>query len=398
MTGSTLTFDAVSEASPGPKWVARWNRSWPAYEAWFLARGGDCGPSRTECAAALQHYMPELVALHRHLNRLAGGSDRAARFLSTWCPPTYLGGCSVAAAAKGDTVRLVRNYDLSPDLNEGLLLRSKWTGRAVMGMVEFLWGLSDGINDAGLAVALAHGGRSETARGFGITTILRYVLETCDTVEEALAVLRRVPSHMAYNLVLADAAGCTSSVEISPGGGARVVPQAIATNHQGGSTRAERPNFTRTFERRAHLKRLRGDPRGLRRAFLQPPLLQDRYTEGFGTLFTAEYDPKDRRLCLSMGTTQWDQRLDRFTERQQVVAYGNTPATVPFSNTRKTSPDIRVADWTAWTRIDWSMVALDYAAGQGRAMEAYLAEAAWNCGSGRVRRPLRVCLHRQSEG
>lgn len=35
----------------------------------------------------------------------------------------------------------MRNYDLSPDLNESLLLCTEWTGRAVMGMVEFLWGL-----------------------------------------------------------------------------------------------------------------------------------------------------------------------------------------------------------------------------------------------------------------
>ena len=110
--------------------------------------------------------MPELLATYDQLVAIAGGSDRAARFLSTWCPPSYLGGGSLAALADDDCVRLVRNYDLSPDLNEGLLLRSAWSGRPVMGMVEFLWGLSDGINDAGLCVALAYGGRSDTAEGF----------------------------------------------------------------------------------------------------------------------------------------------------------------------------------------------------------------------------------------
>lgn len=99
--------------------------------------------------------------------------------------PAFLsGGCSLAAIADRDEVRLVRNYDLSPDLNEGLLLRTEWTGRAVMGMVELLWGLSDGINGAGLSVALAYCGRSVTGKGFGITTILRYVLETCDSVAQ----------------------------------------------------------------------------------------------------------------------------------------------------------------------------------------------------------------------
>ena len=217
----TLTFDAVSEQAPGAKWHKRWLRSWPAYEAWFVARGGDAGPERSACRAALDRHMPELLPIYDQLVAIAGGGDRAARFLSTWCPPRYLGGCSLAAMSDGTDVRLLRNYDLAPDLNEGLLLRSEWSGRPVMGMVEFLWGLSDGINDAGLSVALAYGGRSETGEGFGVTTILRYVLEVCDTVEEALIVLDRVPSHMAYNLVLADASGATASVELAPGGGAK---------------------------------------------------------------------------------------------------------------------------------------------------------------------------------
>ena len=90
MTQMTLTFDAVSEATPGPKWAARWNRSWPAYEGWFIANGGDTGPDKAECRDALKRYMPELVSVYDRLVVLAGGSDRAARFLSTWCPPSYL--------------------------------------------------------------------------------------------------------------------------------------------------------------------------------------------------------------------------------------------------------------------------------------------------------------------
>jgi hypothetical protein len=46
-------------------------------------------------------------------------------------------------------VRLARNYDFSPDLKEGLLLRYEWTGTPVMGMVEFLWALSDGVSASG---------------------------------------------------------------------------------------------------------------------------------------------------------------------------------------------------------------------------------------------------------
>ncbi|SMY06999.1 C45 family autoproteolytic acyltransferase/hydolase [Flavimaricola marinus] len=379
MTAMTLTFDAVDEATPGPKWAARWHRSWPAYEAWFVARGGDSGPSREECRSALRRHMPELVPTYDRLVALAGGSDRAARFLSTWCPPTYLGGCSVAAAASKRHVRLVRNYDLSPELNEGLLLRTQWRGRAVMGMVEFLWGLSDGINDAGLCVALAYGGRSETGVGFGITTILRYVLETCDTVEEALVALARVPSHMAYNLVLADASGRLASVEMAPGGGLTVMPKPVATNHQSGNTAADRPAFTRTFERRAHLETLRVKPRKLNRHFLTPPLLQDRYAQGFGTLFTAEYDPKARALGLTLNGERWNQPLDAFEEGQRIANYAQTPLARPTPATPPHSepPSIGVdVDWALAGSIDWSAVARDFAEGRGRDIRSYLSTGA----------------------
>lgn len=321
----SLTFDAVCEASPGPKWQARWRRAWPDYRRWFRARGGDGGPSRAECEAALARHMPELVPVYRRLVELAGGGDRAARFLSTWCPPPYLGGCSLAAVSAGGATRLVRNYDLSPDLNEGLLLHSAWTGAPVMAMVEFLWGVSDGINAAGLSVALAFGGRGEVAEGFGITTILRHVLETCASTTEALAVLGRVPSHMAYNVLLADRHGVLASVEMIPGGGMRLMDRPIATNHQHGPERPDRPGFTRTVERRAHLEMLLAQgiaPEDLASAFLDIPLYQRNHAGGFGTLFTAEYDPGVGAMTLHWPGRRWHQRLDAFEEGRRRIAYG----------------------------------------------------------------------------
>ena len=321
---SKLTFDAIEEARPGRKWRARWQRSWPDYEAWFVARGGDSGPSRVECEAALAHHMPELAPVHARLTQLAGGSDRAARFLAGWCPPAYLGGCSLAALAANDDVRLLRNYDLSPELNEGLLLRSEWTGMPVMGMVEFLWGLSDGVNAAGLSVALAFGGRSTVSQGFGITTILRYVLETCASVEQAIATFERIPSHMAYNIVLADRHGQTASVELLPGGGLQRMDRALATNHQHGPELAERPGFTQTAERRAHLELLFSRaiaPDALNAVFMKEPLFRRDYKAGFGTLFTAEYEPLKAALTLHWRGQQWHQSLDAFREGSRTIHY-----------------------------------------------------------------------------
>jgi predicted choloylglycine hydrolase len=315
-----MMFTALDENLPGPKWQSRWEYSWPAYRAWLATRRFQ-EPSPAACLDALHRHMPQLLETYRKLLALSGGGELEACFLSHWRPPEYLSGCSVAAKASHGMVRLVRNYDLSPELNEGLLLKSRWR-KPVMGMVEFLWGLSDGVNKAGLCAAIAYGGRSGVGVGFGITLIIRYILETCSTVREALDVLARVPSHMAYNVTLADRLGNTASVELQPGGGLRQVWPAIATNHQSGPEQVIHHRFTETHDRRAYLQSLLADdprPDSIVNAFLAAPLFQTRYSEGFGTLFTAEYDPCDVRVTMHWQRDKWTQSFRNFRERQGKV-------------------------------------------------------------------------------
>ena len=147
--------------------------------------------------------MPEMVPIWEQLVELAGGGDLAARFLSLYRPPAYLTGCSQAIWPGQEPV-LVRNYDYSPRAFEGLLFRSGWRGAGVMGMSDCLIGLLDGINESGLAVSLAFGGTRTVGDGFGVPIILRYVLQTCRTAEQAARVLARVPTHMAYNVTVLD--------------------------------------------------------------------------------------------------------------------------------------------------------------------------------------------------
>lgn len=78
--------------------------------------------------------------------------------------------------------------------------RTAYTGRRVLRMADCLWGVLDGVNDAGLAVSLTFGGRREVGEGFGIPIVVRYVLEVCQTVDEAVRVLSRIPVHMSYNI------------------------------------------------------------------------------------------------------------------------------------------------------------------------------------------------------
>ena len=127
---------------------------------------------------------------------------------------------------------LIRNYDLDPRLNESTILSTSWCGRRVIGMVDALSGLADGMNEHGLAVSLAFGGRPTVGRGFGSPKIIRYVLEYAKDTPSAVDILRSVPSHMSYNVTLVDRTGAAATVFLSPDRPVIAAATRYAANHQ----------------------------------------------------------------------------------------------------------------------------------------------------------------------
>ena len=188
-----------------------------------------------------------------------------------------------------------------------------YTGRQVLGMLDCLWGLLDGVNDAGLAVSLTFDGRPQVGDGFGIPLVIRYVLEVCGTVEEAVQVLRRVPVQMSYNVTALDRSGRWATVYIAPDRSARVTDRAVTTNHQGIVEWAPYVTAIRSVEREQRLEELLAlgvGVSGIIEACLRPPLYATRFHHGFGTLYTAEYRPADGIVRYHWPRRGWEQSLD----------------------------------------------------------------------------------------
>ena len=116
-----ITLKFIREPQPSERWQRFFLRVWPLYRAWWMGEGVDARPSREECRRALTVHMPELVPTYDRLCELAGGGDLEARFLSMWCPPPYMAGCSQAAWVRGNPT-LVRNYDYDPRYFDGRFL------------------------------------------------------------------------------------------------------------------------------------------------------------------------------------------------------------------------------------------------------------------------------------
>jgi predicted choloylglycine hydrolase len=320
--GISLTLRAVEDDELDRNLTA----TWPAFRQWWRD-GPGTRPTAGQAGARLDEHMPELVPAWRRLTGLLGEDPEAAAALALWNPPPFLTGCSQAAVLPGGPA-LIRNYDWDHRLFDAVVARTALTGPRVLGMLDCMWGLLDGVNDAGLAVSLAFGGRPQVGEGFGIPLVVRYVLETCGSTEEAMRTLRRLPVHMSYNVTTVDRDGRRATAYLAPDRPAHVTGQAVATNHQGQVEWAPYAAAIRTVERQRHLQALLDAGGGVTdvvAACLRPPLYATRFGEGFGTLYTAEYRPADGVAIYHWPGRSWEHSVEQLGTRSVEIRLGRDP-------------------------------------------------------------------------
>ncbi len=329
MRSVPLTFRALDEARLGPKWQAEFAEAWPWYRQWFLSEGEGARPSYATSVRMLKAHMPELFPVYEELVELAGGGDLAARALSIYRPPPFLAACSQGVWTREAGPALVRNYDYAPSRLEGRIWHTRLLEHRVIGMSDCMWGLLDGMNDAGLAVSLTFGGRRVLGDGFGIPLVVRYVLETCATTDEARDALERLPYNLAHNLTIVDRSGEVLTAYLSPDRDPIFSASPVATNHQGFVEWPEQARATRTLEREQHLLELLHAPastaEAFAAAFLAPGLYSEAYERGFGTLYTAMYLPLEGRVEYRWPSFTWPLAFDAFDEgtHEELFAEGS---------------------------------------------------------------------------
>jgi predicted choloylglycine hydrolase len=319
MTMLPFTFRSWEELDLGPVWAGVFETLWPHYREWFLRDGEAERPSYATSVRMLRAHMPELVPTYERLVELAGGGDLAARMLSLYKPPPYLAACSQGVWTREGGPVLARNYDYAPSRFEGLIWSTDMV-RPVIGTSDCLWGLLDGMNDAGLSVSLTFGGRRVLGDGFGIPLVVRYLLETCETVAHARQTLTRLPYSLAHNLTVVDRDGEVLTAYLSPDREPIFRPFPAATNHQGIVEWPEQAKATRTIERERCIVRALEDEgqtaEGFADAFLRAPLFSTAYDSGWGTLYTAVYHLAVGVVDYRWPTHTWRLGFGSFTQAE----------------------------------------------------------------------------------
>lgn len=305
------TFQAIEVGDGGDgRWADYARALWQEMEG-LLTDEGRTPEGADRARTLFRAHMPELVPV---LHRLAGqlGRPEADFFLSHAALRPF----SPACTQIGKDGTLLRNYDLPPEQCEGAIVSSCFL-RPVIGMQDVLWGLLDGMNDAGLAVSLTWGGRSVYGRGFAILIVVRYLLETCDTVDEAVGRLRSMPVAVPQNLTLVDPAKAVT-VFVGPDMSPMVAPDACATNHQHLPVTDEQERALRTQERLRAIRAAGADVA----AMLRPPLYRFVDEQGSRTLYTARYRPVEGRVTYYWPGESWQQSFADFTPGSRTVTLG----------------------------------------------------------------------------
>jgi predicted choloylglycine hydrolase len=263
--------------------------------------------------------MPELLPHYDCACALVGGDDMAHRILSHYRPAPAVCGCSqVVWLGKGGPA-LVRNYDYPLEVVSDRFELTNWSGRRVIGKSMRPWGgFLDGMNEDGLVASLTFGGDRRQGLGFSIILMLRYVLETCRRVDEAVAVLSRVPVALSQNVTLLDRTGAYATLFLGPDRSPAVTTLPACTNHQ--ETAASQDSVLRQDKLLERLDAPSMTLPALVAGFLEPPLYSRR--SGFTTAYTAVYRPAAGRVDYLWPGKLWRQSFDAFRAGDYTHDYG----------------------------------------------------------------------------
>lgn len=328
-------FIFVREDCPDMAWLDRFVAGRVEAEHWHLGKGRAKPPTFAECQAALSEHMPELLPHYDRVCGLVGDDDRAHQILSQYRPPPVIAGCSQAVWLGDGGPALIRNYDFALDIVSDHFEATSWSGREVIAKAQRPWGgCLDGMNEDGLVASMTFGGSPAVGRGFAIILMLRYVLETCHRVDEAIAALSRIPIAQSHNVTLLDRTGVYATLFLGPDRPPAATADRLCTNHQEQVVWPEHATMSRTVERHEVLARRLTDPGmtldRLIESFLAPPLYS-RWSRS-PTVYTAVYRPIEGRVDYLWPGKSWSQRIGRFVTGEFTHNYGEFSDSAPESD------------------------------------------------------------------
>ena len=216
-------------------------------------------------------------------------------------------GCSIVTGED----YLIRNYDYHPKTYDGrfILFQPTDGGFATIGPSQKITGRMDGMNEKGLVMGYNFTNRKRPGDGFVCNMIGRILLETCQSVEDAIELLKEIPHRGSFSYIVLDQKGKTFIIETSP---RKVIVREgnACTNHFEEMVEENR-HYLVDSQRRLDIlerKREKGSLDG-REAFrllngVDQGVFSKLYKDWAGTIHTSGYFPKELKMWFALGGDQ----------------------------------------------------------------------------------------------
>lgn len=166
-----------------------------------------------------EKYVPNICA---EIKGFSEGLKCSFESLASWLLTLYnfgdIHGCTCFCFISQDKTILGRNSDMFPGMKntcESILYRPD-EGYQFLGHSTALISMEDGINEHGLAVGMNFLATKQMKPGLNTGILIRHILESYKTVDEAINFLCKVPISSTQNIMLMDKQNNIAVVESSP--------------------------------------------------------------------------------------------------------------------------------------------------------------------------------------
>lgn len=247
------------------------------------------------------HLWDELVGLQ---DALQWPMDRVLLEFGGYRNNIPRSGCSILTGED----YMIRNYDYQPKTYEGrfVVFQPTDSGHATIGVSQRITGRADGMNEKGLSMGYTFIHRKRPGDGFVCHMIGRLALELCESVDEAVALLKEIPHRGSFSYVLKDSKTMDATiVEASP---RNVVVRNgnHCTNHFEKQTNENRHYLEDSKRRMQILEESSNKLRSAKEAYhllndLDKGLFSTDYRNWAGTIHTTAYFPKTLNIWIALG-------------------------------------------------------------------------------------------------
>jgi len=167
----------------------------------------------------IRKYFPEILDEMRGFSEATGVNyyKVMSLVLTVGVVPSCTCFAATGHATKDGNTIFGRNYDMFYSLKKGTETYTTYPKGAYssIGNTTIFIGREDGINDCGLAVGLASVQSEGIKPGFIFPLVVRFLLDKCANVDEAVKLATHIPHLKSMTYLLADKSGKMAALEVT---------------------------------------------------------------------------------------------------------------------------------------------------------------------------------------